>query len=115
MFIRPIVAISVALLPFITSTALAEDARNTPAAPAGPSTFPLRMTKCTVGLTEDYIHSLGPTAQKTIQLEGNKITGNFHGFEGDFAVIERTSDKQLVLIPKTAILYIIGQDAPYNL
>jgi hypothetical protein len=72
------------------------------------------MTKCTVGLSEEYIHSLGPTAQKSIQLEGNKITGNFNGFEGDFAVIQLDGDKQIALIPKSAILYIVGQERRYN-
>lgn len=73
------------------------------------------MTDCIIGLKQEYVQSLGKEAVIFVE-RGKEISGDFDGFEGDFAVIQhRTNEtRNLVLIPKSAILYIIGKQRHFN-
>ena len=76
-------------------------------AQAGSSTL---LYQCTAYLKQDYIDSIKPADI----LDGNKLLGTFLGFDGDFAKFHRLKSKQLIVIPKSAILYMIGDEHILN-
>jgi hypothetical protein len=103
----------------LACTALAEDEGKPLPQAKAPQASQLTMTKCTVGLKAEYLALIGTAAQRLLHIPdgGNEMTGRFNGFEGEFAVIQRegaTGGKGLVLIPKSAILYIAGDERPVN-
>jgi hypothetical protein len=90
-------------------SALAQESkpREQPILPA--SAARLRID-ATAYLKPDYVDSVKPADF----LEGNKISGSFGGFAGDFAKFSRKDSKEEIFIPNSAILYMTAETKVIN-
>ena len=70
-----------------------------------PTALSTQLSDCVAYLKPEYVESIKPADF----LEGNKLAGSFHGFEGDFAKFSRKDSKELIFIPISAVLYITGK------
>jgi hypothetical protein len=65
-----------------------------------------RMTDCKVCLRADYVESI----KSANFLVGNMFVGGFNGFDAEFAKFSRRGSRELIYIPKSAILYMTGKE-----
>ena len=91
------VPLAAALLFIGASTLHAQD----PTPSASPETTPRRV--CTVLLKSEYVATIKPAEF----LDGDKLSGSFLGFDGDFAKFRVKNVKEELYIPKSAILYML--------
>jgi hypothetical protein len=102
-----VIALTIATAWLCAFTTSAEPTVDSNRASNSPSqTSPAKwLANCTAYLKLDYVDSI----KSADFLDDNKIMGKFLGFEGDFAQFSRKDSKELIFIPKSAILYMTGK------
>jgi ABC-type amino acid transport substrate-binding protein len=95
----------------LTATAQESKRSDQPKQPAAQARTGTHLSECTAYLKPDYAESIKPAAF----LEGNKLVGSFRGFDADFAKFTGKDSKELIFIPRSAILYMTGKQKFFTL
>lgn len=102
------------LIPILIVIGFAISAGHTAFAqePSPPAKEPVATESASGGvvyLKQEYVDSLKTTGL----LDSNKMEGVFRRFDGDFALFRRKGSREIIYIPKSAILYMTGKETIY--